>query len=64
MKSMCEPHAEHGPAVLRHRRRHPATTGGDLAEILDKIGYVVRERFRILGQVKASPARAGSRASC
>ena len=29
------------------------TTGGDLAEILDKIGYVVRERFRILGQVKA-----------
>ena len=29
------------------------TTGGDLAEILDKIGYVVRERYRILGQVKA-----------
>jgi tight adherence protein B len=28
-------------------------TGGDLAEILDKIGYVVRERFRILGQVQA-----------
>jgi tight adherence protein B len=28
-------------------------TGGDLAEILDKIGYVVRERFRILGQVRA-----------
>jgi tight adherence protein B len=28
-------------------------TGGDLAEILDKIGYVVRERFRIMGQVKA-----------
>jgi tight adherence protein B len=28
-------------------------TGGDLAEILDKIGYVIRERFRILGQVKA-----------
>ena len=21
-------------------------TGGDLAEILDKIGYVIRERFR------------------
>jgi tight adherence protein B len=32
------------------------TTGGDLAEILDKIGYVVRERFRILGQVKALTA--------
>jgi tight adherence protein B len=29
------------------------TTGGDLAEILDKIGYVIRERFRIMGQVKA-----------
>jgi tight adherence protein B len=28
-------------------------TGGDLAEILDKIGHVVRERFRIMGQVKA-----------
>src|SRR5437899_5179297 len=28
-------------------------TGGDLSEILDKIGYVVRERYRILGQVKA-----------
>ncbi|MBM4068690.1 MAG: type II secretion system F family protein [Planctomycetes bacterium] len=31
-------------------------TGGDLSEILDKIGYVVRERFRILGQVKALTA--------
>jgi tight adherence protein B len=28
-------------------------TGGDLAEILDKIGYVVRERYKILGQVRA-----------
>jgi tight adherence protein B len=28
-------------------------TGGDLAEILDKIGYVIRERYKILGQVKA-----------
>lgn len=27
--------------------------GGDLAEILNKIGYLVRERFKILGQVKA-----------
>jgi tight adherence protein B len=32
------------------------TTGGDLAEILDKIGYVIRERYRILGQVKALTA--------
>jgi tight adherence protein B len=31
-------------------------TGGDLAEILDKIGYVIRERFRILGQVAALTA--------
>lgn len=28
-------------------------TGGDLAEILDKISYVIRERFRIWGQVQA-----------
>jgi tight adherence protein B len=28
-------------------------TGGDLAEILDKIGYLVRERFKIHGQVQA-----------
>jgi len=28
-------------------------SGGDLAEILDKISYIVRERFKILGQVKA-----------
>jgi len=35
-------------AVLIQRQ-----TGGDLAEILDKIGYVIRERYKILGQVKA-----------
>ncbi len=28
-------------------------TGGDLAEILDKIGNLIRERFRIWGQVQA-----------
>ena len=28
-------------------------SGGDLAEILDKIGHIIRERFKILGQVKA-----------
>ncbi|HYV39740.1 MAG TPA: type II secretion system F family protein [Gemmataceae bacterium] len=32
------------------------TTGGDLSEILDKIGYVIRERFRILGQIQALTA--------
>jgi tight adherence protein B len=28
-------------------------SGGDLAEILDKIGHIIRDRFRILGQVQA-----------
>ncbi len=28
-------------------------TGGDLAEILDKIGTLIRERFKIYGQVQA-----------
>lgn len=31
-------------------------TGGDLAEILDRIGHVIRERIKILGQVKALTA--------
>ena len=35
-------------AVLLQRQ-----TGGDLAEILDKIGHLVRERFKIWGQVQA-----------
>jgi len=29
------------------------TSGGDMAEILDKISYIIRERFQILGQVAA-----------
>ncbi len=29
------------------------STGGDLSEILDKIGHLVRERLQILGQVQA-----------
>ena len=28
-------------------------SGGDLAEILDKIGHLIRERFRIVGQIQA-----------
>ena len=28
-------------------------SGGDLAEILDKIGHIIRERFKIIGQVAA-----------
>jgi tight adherence protein B len=53
MKGMCErvPNLDlrfFVTSVLIQRQ-----TGGDLAEILDKIGYVVRERYRILGQVKA-----------
>jgi tight adherence protein B len=35
-------------AVLLQRQ-----TGGDLAEILDKIGSLIRDRFRIWGQVQA-----------
>ena len=31
-------------------------TGGDHAEIHDRIGYVIRERYKILGQVKALTA--------
>jgi tight adherence protein B len=53
MKGMCErvPNLDlrfFVTSVLIQRQ-----TGGDLAEILDKIGYVIRERYRILGQVKA-----------
>ena len=39
-------------------------TGGDLAEVLDKIGRLIRQRFELLGHVKASPPKAGSRGSC
>ncbi|MCA9191024.1 MAG: type II secretion system F family protein [Planctomycetales bacterium] len=28
-------------------------TGGDLAEILDKIGHLIRERFKLAGQIQA-----------
>ncbi len=38
-------------AVLIQRQ-----TGGDLAEVLDKIGAVIRDRIQILGQVKALTA--------
>jgi tight adherence protein B len=56
LKSMCErvPNLDlrfFVTSVLIQRQ-----TGGDLAEILDKIGYVIRERYRILGQVKALTA--------
>lgn len=33
-------------------------TGGNLAEIIDKISYVIRERFRIHGQLKIFTAQA------
>ena len=39
-------------------------TGGDLAEILDKIGELIRERFKIWDRSRPSPAKAGSPASC
>jgi tight adherence protein B len=31
-------------------------TGGNLGEILSKLSYVIRERFRLKGQVKAASA--------
>lgn len=40
-------------AILIHR-----DTGGNLAEIIDKISYVIRERFRIQGQLKTFTAQA------
>jgi tight adherence protein B len=33
-------------------------TGGNLAEIIDKIAHVIRERFRIEGQLKVFTAQA------
>jgi tight adherence protein B len=56
MKSMCErvPNLDlrfFVTSVMVQRQ-----TGGDLSEILDKIGYVIRERYRILGQVQALTA--------
>jgi tight adherence protein B len=33
-------------------------TGGNLAEIIDKIAYVIRERFRVQGQLKIFTAQA------
>lgn len=40
-------------AILVHRE-----TGGNLAEIIDKISYVIRERFRIQGQLRIFTAQA------
>ena len=53
LRSMCErvPNLDlrfFVTAVILQRQ-----TGGDLSEILDKIGALVRDRFRILGQVQA-----------
>ncbi|MFB3826370.1 MAG: type II secretion system F family protein [Bryobacteraceae bacterium] len=38
-------------AVLLQKR-----TGGNLAEILDKLGYVIRERFKLRGRIRAISA--------
>ncbi|MGA6994411.1 MAG: type II secretion system F family protein [Candidatus Deferrimicrobiaceae bacterium] len=40
-------------AIMIHR-----DTGGNLAEIIDKISHVIRERFRIQGQLKTFTAQA------
>ena len=39
--------------ALRCEGGRAGVTGGDLAEILDKIGSLIRERFKIWGQVQA-----------
>jgi tight adherence protein B len=38
-------------AVLLQKR-----TGGNLAEILDKLAYIIRERFKLRGRIKAVSA--------
>ena len=38
-------------------------TGGDLAEILDEMGALIRDRFRIWGQIQALTGEGGCRAS-
>ena len=38
-------------AVLLQKR-----TGGNLAEILDKLAYVIRERFKLRGRIRAISA--------
>jgi tight adherence protein B len=53
MKSMCERVPNLDLRFFVTSVAIQRQTGGDLAEILDKIGYVIRERYRILGQVKA-----------
>jgi len=42
-------------AVLLQRE-----TGGNLAEILEGAADVIRDRFRILGDIRTSPRRPGS----
>ena len=56
MKSMCERVPNLDLRFFVTSVGIQRQTGGDLAEILDKIGYVIRERYRILGQVKALTA--------
>jgi tight adherence protein B len=53
LNSMCDrvPNVDlrfFATAVILQRQ-----TGGDLAEILDKIGNLIRERFKIWGQIQA-----------
>jgi tight adherence protein B len=38
-------------------------TGGNLSEILTRLSYVIRERFRLKGQVKAASAHGRMTAS-
>ena len=50
-----EPDAENAAARsqdVRHCGLIQRETGGNLAEILEKVAYTIRERFRILGDLK------------
>ncbi len=54
----AQEHAATGCRTLTSSSSSPPSSiqrqaGGDLAEILDKISYIVRERFKIMGQVQA-----------
>lgn len=49
VKRMPDPDLKFFVALVVMQRQ----TGGDLAEMLDKISYIVLERFKVLGQVKA-----------
>lgn len=53
LKAMCERVPNLDLRFLVNSIIIQRQTGGDLAEILDKIGHLIRERFKIWGQIQA-----------